>query len=277
VNIDEAQKRNSQLTKAGIFVCSKGTENETCNHDLDRPRLNITTTMSTFSRRASTISARSDNSIIAISNLSPAIPSPLDDTQALHAAMGWLLNYTAASLPPRSSLAYFFWSSQGMSKHDWSVDAYKTLNSLLAFTSWFFTENNYGNPQFDPAKQTDQGIPFLSHEFYTTASTAKQYTKFTIDTRMFVVYIVLQVIPLLFCWAVLIWRMVRGSPQIDTSSFPLLDFYYKAKLEDNENIDCQDLLKADNSIFLKTLKNVNVVQRRICDIPSEESSSFLKE
>lgn len=216
--------------------------------------------MWTFSRQASTISARRNNSIISISDLGTPNLTPLNDIAALHLALGWLLNYTAAGLPPMSSLAYTFWNDDpGLSDHDWEVGAYTTLKNILAFTSWFFAENNYGNPDIDPSNQTAVGFPFLSKEFHTTASMARQRTKFNIDSRMFVAYIVLQMIMLLFCWAVLIWRIRRGSPRLETSSFPLLDFLFKADSKEVMDIDVEDLRFASDSLYLEKLRDVEVV------------------
>lgn len=147
-----------------MFVCLDETANSICNNVPNR-LLNVTTKMSIFSRRASTVSARRSSSTITVSDISTAIPYPLDDIQALHAAMEWLLNYTAVGLPPRSSMASLFWNSVGTTEHDWSVSAHKTLTSLLAITTWLSTENNYGNLNFDPTKLTDRGLPFVSTEF----------------------------------------------------------------------------------------------------------------
>lgn len=230
--------------------------------------------MRAFSRRASTISARSNNSIISVFDVTPTTVYPLDDIQALHTAIGWLLNYTAAGIPPRSSLAYAFWNTQSASKHDWHVDAYKLLKNILAFTCWFFTENNYGNPDFDPVKQTAQGMSFLSREFHTAASTARQYAKFSIDSRMFVLYVLLQAIPLLFCWAVIAWQVVRGISGIAPSLFPMLDLYCKAELEGEEELE-EGLLEASSSAFLERLAEVQVVRRRDCGTRDEQLSSRL--
>lgn len=121
-----------------------------------------------------------------------------------------------------------------MSEHDWSVEAHKTLNSIPAFAAWFFTLNNFGNPQmanpnasFDAQSEED----FLPTEFHTTASTAKSSIRFIIDRRMFIVLIVLQALPILFCWVVLAWRIMNNLQGVKTSAFPLLDFFFKAELQ----------------------------------------------
>jgi hypothetical protein len=69
------------------------------------------------------------------------------------------------------------------------------LTSILAFTSWFFSVNNYGNLDF----ATIDIFNLLPTEFHTTASAANPSTRFVIDRQMLVVYAILQAIPLVFC------------------------------------------------------------------------------
>lgn len=138
------------------------------------------------------------------------------------------------------------------------------MKNILAFTCWFFTENNYGNRDFEPNNQTAQGMSFLSRGFHTTASTAKQYAKFSINSRMFALYVLLQAIPLLFCWAVVVRQMVCRIPGVVPTSFPLLDLYYKIALEGEEELE-EDLSEESSSTLLDRLAEVQVVRRARMD------------
>ena len=68
---------------------------------------------------------------------------------------------------------------------------------------------------------------------------------------------------------------MSGSRKKDTSSFPLLDFNFKAELEDVEDLEGQNLLEADDALFMKSLKDVKVVQRKKRDGSGEQASSSL--
>jgi hypothetical protein len=240
--------------------------------------------MTVFARQAAVTCARSNNSIISVSDLSSPSLSPFIDISDLQRGLGWLLNYTAASLPPESSITFLFWNHNAVqSEHDWAVDAYKTLQSIVAFTTWFFTENNFGNPQManlNASFNAQEEEYFLPNEFHTTASTAKMSTRFVIDKKMFAVYIVFQALPLLFCWIVLLWRIVGCLSKVDTSSFPILDFLFKAegwerlqKKVDEENLVSGErkfqktderslhLEKASDGLFLQKLRDVEVAAR----------------
>jgi hypothetical protein len=217
--------------------------------------------MTVFSRLATATCARSNNSILSVSDLGVPTLLPLNDTDALQLALGWLLNYTAAELPPVSSIAFLFWNrNEGLSEHDWSVIAYQTLTNILAFTSWFFSDNQYGNP--DIANSTSNSGPdTLPKEFHTMASMSKPVSKFIMDRRMFAVYMVLQVIPLIFCWAVLLWHIAGRFPRVEASSFPVLDFMFKAECQGSPDFDKVHLEAASDNDFLHQLKEVKVVSR----------------
>ncbi len=92
------------------------------------------------------------------------------------------------------------------------------------------------------------------------------------------VYIVLQGLPVLFCWGVMLWPIMGKLQRVKTSSFPLLDFIFKAErqekilpkmgrtqLKEKENksrvIDKAtfQLQYAGDRKFIKELKDVEVV------------------
>jgi hypothetical protein len=80
--------------------------------------------MTLFSRRATVPRARRNNSIISASDLTEPVPSPLIDMKDFRTALGWLLNYTAAGLPPQPSITFQFWNRNAdLSEHDWHVVA----------------------------------------------------------------------------------------------------------------------------------------------------------
>jgi hypothetical protein len=240
--------------------------------------------MTLFARQAAVTCARSNNSIISVSDLLLPSLSPAINISDLQMGLGWLLNYTAAGLPPESSIAFLFWNHNAVqSEHDWAVDAYKTLQSILAFTTWFFTENNFGNPQManpNASFNAQEEEYFLPIQFHTTASTAKQSTRFIIEKRMFAVYVVFQALPLLFCWIVLLWRISGCLSKVETFSFPILDFLFKAegwerlqKKGDEENVASGErkfqktdgtslhLEKAGDGVLLEKLRDVEVAAR----------------
>jgi hypothetical protein len=154
------------------------------------------------------------------------------DVQSLRVALGWLLDYKAAGIPPWSSLVYQIWDNgQGLSEHDWVVSSSQTLQSSLCFALWFFTGNNYGNMAFNSSLTEGSGWTELPQEFRTTASFATSYTGFVVDKRMFILYILLQSLPISLCYTVLAWAVWKGHSRAESTSFPLIDFLFKARVE----------------------------------------------
>lgn len=221
--------------------------------------------MTVFSRRADVACARSNNSMLSISGLSVPTQSPLTEIPDFQQALGWLLNYTAANLPPASSLTFSFWNhDSNISERDWSIEAYKNLNSILAFTAWFFTENNFGNPQManpEPSSSPQPEESVLPDKFRTTASTATTSIRFIIDERMFLVYVILQALPILFCWGVLMWRIIGKHQRIKRSSFPLLDFIFKAEEDTSKNVHEKEfqLQDAGDREFIRELRDIQII------------------
>jgi hypothetical protein len=188
---------------------------------------NISTTFTVYSRQATTICARSNNSILAVSDLTSPAQNTNIDVTAFNTVMAWLLDYTSAKLPPASSIAFLFWNSQmQLSSNFWSTDVYTALKSLLAFVLWEFNVNNYGNPIMRPSPH--QEITYLPPEYYTNASICNPYVKVVVDPRMFAAYLILQLVVLLFVWAslIIIWLSRSMLPEI--SSYRLIDFAAKA-------------------------------------------------
>jgi hypothetical protein len=188
---------------------------------------NISTTFTVYSRQATTICARSNNSILAVSDLTSPTQNTNIDLTAFNTAMAWLLDYTSAKLPPISSIAFLFWNSQmQLSSNFWSTDIYTALKSLLAFVLWEFNVNNYGNPIMRQSPL--QEITYLPPEFSTTASICNTYVKVVVDPNMFAAYLILQLVVLLFVWAnlIIIWLSRSMLPEI--SSYRLIDFASKA-------------------------------------------------
>jgi hypothetical protein len=176
--------------------------------------------------------------------------------EPVHAAVNWLLNYTAAGLPIASSPVYLFWNRDGLGdlEYGWSVEASKTLKSLLAFVFWQFSGNNWGNPAIVNAPEGPDGVlAILPPEFHTVASTANPLTRFTISRTMFVLYIVFQIIPIISCWIMLLWRLAVGLPSPHISSFPLLDLIFKSRFAGKPTVDAHRLADAGESDFIRSL------------------------
>jgi hypothetical protein len=208
-----------------IYVCTNGTSNGQCLTSGMAP--NISTTFTVYSRQATTICARSNNSILTVSDLtSPAQNTNIDIT-AFGTAMAWLLDYTSAKLPPVSSIAFFFWNSQMQLSSDfWSTEEYTSLQSLLTFVLWLFNVNNYGNSIM--RQSPNQEITYLPPEYSTNASICNPYVKVVVDPRMFAAYLILQLVVLVFVWASLIIICLSRSVLPEISSYRLIDFAAKA-------------------------------------------------
>jgi uncharacterized membrane protein YgcG len=225
---------------------------------LEGPPLNISTTLTVYSLLATTTCARNNNSILSVSDLGR--PSQNDiDVNGLDMALHWLLNYTAEGLPAISSIPYLFWEAPGgLGYHDWSIVAYQSLKSLIAFPIWEFSRNNFGDPRLEP----------LPDEFKISASLCRPYYKIIIDSRLFVAYLVLQSTVLMFCWVVIAWRLISRFDIAELSSYPMVDFAVKlvekgisgqhGSIWDLRN---EILWNAESKMVLKTLKDVKVVRR----------------
>jgi hypothetical protein len=264
-----------KLIVQGIYVCSEGVSNGQCRGS--GPRLNVTTTMTVFERMATTTCARDNNSILSVSELGHPSQVVISNTTALISALVWLLNYTAAGLPPESSITFLFWNiNPGLSEHDWAVVAYDTLTSMLAFVLWFFSANGPGNPQMTTSAPGPDGeSAFLPSEFHTTASFSHSLTRFVIDRRMFALYVVFQALPLLFSWMALLWRLLCKLPEVRVSSFPTLDMVLKARLSDMPATNIDRLAKARDKVLVHELQDVRVFDRiGDCNLTAREQADM---
>jgi len=143
-------------------------------------------------------------------------------------ALSWLLNYTAAGVPAPSSIAQSFWSSKTQ-LGDPAAHGILSQNfqSLLAFPFWLFNANNWGNT----ALRENTTIPTLPPQFYTQASIVAPYTKIRFNQAMFALFIAFQGLAMAFVWVVLVvvWRAGEALPT--TSSYPIFDVAFKAKVD----------------------------------------------
>ena len=208
-------------------MCTNGTEGNDCK--TVHPTPNITTVATFYTRHATIITARSNYSIISVEDSSD--PTPLNDADidvpAYRHALRWLLNYTAADIPPPSSIAQGFWTSahQLQDPSTYGIIA-QNFQSILAFPFWLFNVNNWGNTHL----REDQISPDLPPEFYTRAEFVEPYTKLMFDPSRFGVFVALQGCAIVFVWAVLAWVWVAEGRLPDCSSFPLFDFANRTRV-----------------------------------------------
>ena len=205
--------------------------------------------MTVYNRQANTVCAASNNSILSVYDLGdPQLDLAVNIT-ALHLAVGWLLNYTAASLPAESSINFWFWfAPSGTYSSLWEINAYTTLQSMLAFILWEFCTNNNENPAVAP--EQSGGQPVLPSAFQTTASICQPYTKFVLNSAMFITYIILKSFALAFCWTVIVWQCFSHHRHPEISSYPLVDF--ASKLQERLAVDGACSLSLHPSVSLKS-------------------------
>ncbi|KAK8032113.1 hypothetical protein PG990_001847 [Apiospora arundinis] len=180
----------------------------------------MTIQVSFHSLQASFVSSRKNYTIEAIPILDLDLPAYRD-------ALRWLLNYTDANLPPPTSIAQSFWSSQGLLEDPsaWGILA-QNFQSILVFPFWLFNANNWGNTQI----QLNATISTMPPEFYTEASLVEPYTKLRVDKGMFALFLTLQIVALLFVAGVVVWAWLGKRPARKASSFPLFDILFRAEL-----------------------------------------------
>lgn len=138
------------------------------------------------------------------------------------------------------------------------MEAYRTLTSTLAFTSWFFSANNNGNL----ALAGSDTFSLLPVEYHTTASTARPSTRTIINRGMVIVYVVLQGLPLLFCWAMLLLRVVSRLELVELSSFPLLDFIFKAEWHGTPELGEVQMGKVGDGEVRSRLKGIRITAHK---------------
>src|SRR6266536_252827 len=241
-----------------MYVCTNGTSNGKCI--TTNPAPNITTTFAVYSRKAHAITSRSNYTILSTITASDAELNTNIDLPSFRLALSWLLDFNASAIPATSSIASLFWIAQDQLKSEyWSSELYQTLQSIITFPLWQFNPNNFGNIDITP-KEITKGLP---EEFYTKASIVKSYTRIVINHDMYLSFLVLQGVVLGFVWMIPFWLLLfpRRLPQ--TSSYPMLDFAFKAEFQtnvgegDREEIS-RKLFNASGKQTRKECKNIRV-------------------
>jgi len=233
-----------------LNICTNGTNAE--NQCLNEGQvLNISATLSIYTRQASTINARSNYSILSVNEIGP--PSQVTDTDiaTLRQAIKWLLDYTAAGIPPDSAFITIFWDDRlQLANFQWSKDLIVAFQSMIVVPMWFFSVSNYGNVQVQ--KSPTSMLPNLPPEFTTTASLARPHSKIAINSSMFYTYIGLELGALLISWTVILVIILKRKASPVVSGYPLIDFAAKTALsnvpQDADGIEnnLRDLTSADN-------------------------------
>lgn len=203
--------------------------------------------MTTYTRQANVLAARSNYSIASISDLTvslcpctkfcwrvlimneqPPVRFGKIDVPEYRNALRWLLNYTAADIPAISSIAQSFWFSQDqMSNASTQGMLLQNFQSVLIFPSWFFSSNNWGNLDLESREM----INTLPPEFYTEVSVVKPFEKLKFSLAMFIVYSIIQGALLCFVLGVLVQVGVGTRAPLRTSSFLLFDFASRTDIE----------------------------------------------
>ncbi|KAI1767922.1 hypothetical protein GGR53DRAFT_480172 [Hypoxylon sp. FL1150] len=238
--------------RAGLFVCMNGTDGDNCQ--VSQPAPNMTTTMSVFTRQATVVTARSNYSIINVESLTPPVPLIEGiDLQSYRAALNWLLNSSAANVPPPSSVSQSFWSSpaQMMDNSTYGILS-QNFQSILAFPFWLFNENNWGNVE----TKSNQTNPALPAYFRTQASIVSPYSKIRFDPTMFALFVALQGLATALTWAALLWAWRVSQSLPTSSSFPLFDFAFRARLEGDVEVSETPVNK--NRDIIRLMKDITV-------------------
>ncbi|KAK3385248.1 hypothetical protein B0H63DRAFT_543507 [Podospora didyma] len=191
--------------EAGLFVCREGIQNGSCNTQSPAP--NFTTTVSFFGRQATVTSSRFNSSIVGVSDVTTAqlVRMSEGDLSAYRAALQWLLDFSVANIPALSSIIEIFWTSIDQFELEPETYGYLRHNfyNILAFPTWLFNANNFGNTELENNKI----VRSLPPQFYTTAYFVAPYVKFKFNQAMVIVFAILQGLELLFAWSVLLWAV----------------------------------------------------------------------
>ncbi|KAI0872377.1 hypothetical protein GGS24DRAFT_18477 [Hypoxylon argillaceum] len=238
---------------AGIFVCQYGTDGGVCNTTTPAP--NITTEAKFFQRQATLITARSNYSVTNVKDLTDPVQIMDLDISSYRAALGWLLNFTAANIPAPSSIAENFWiASDSLRDPSYYGVLSQNFFGILAFPFWFFNANNYGNMNLLP----NTVISTLSPDFYTQASLVMAYSRLGFNPILYHLFIALESILLLFFWIVLFWVLLGNHKLPTISAFPLFDFLFKCDIETNVDQYEGDLSKAKGSEVFTVIENTRL-------------------
>lgn len=175
---------------------------------------------------------------------------------AYRESLRWLLNYTAADLPPPSSIAQSFWGAktQLQDPATWGIQ-FQHFQSILVFPFWLFNANNWGNPQ----THANTTVPNLPSEFYTKASIVEPYSKIKFQPAMFALFLVLQILSLLFICGVVLWAWLKSRAPLKTSSFPLFDIAFRVEVP--SSTEGKDLEQLGDSEIVHLMKDAKAVSR----------------
>lgn len=180
------------------------------------------------------------------------------DLAAYRDSLRWLLNYTAADLPPPSSVAQSFWSAQKQLQDPatWGIQL-QNFQSVLVFPFWLFNANSWGNTQ----THANTTVSTLPPEFLTQASIVEPYAKIKFQPAMFVLFLVLQILFLLFICSVVSWAWMKSRIPLKTSSFPLFDMAFKAEVHNGmANKDLDHLGDSEIVHFMRDAKVIGRVE-----------------
>lgn len=220
-----------------------------------------------YTRRATFVAARANYSIVSVAQTTaPAAVTHLD-MGAYRAALTWLLNYTAAAVPAPSSIAESFWSSNLQLGGGPSTHGILTQNfqSLLAFPTWLFNQNNWGNT----ALRSNRTVPGMPEEFYTTAQVVKPVSTYDFDPGMFGLFVGLQGAAILFIWVALFWVWLGNGHMPETSSFALFDMKYKTRVE-GERLTVDEITRVSGSEVVGCMKGAVVRTKGSAELTETE-------
>ncbi|KAJ9144673.1 hypothetical protein NKR23_g5763 [Pleurostoma richardsiae] len=240
--------------RAGLFVCGDGIDQGARNMTVPRP--NITTAVSFYTRQATIVAARSNYSILSVEETTTPILIPDVDLAGYRKALAWLLNYTAADIPGPSSIAQSFWSSgaQPQSPSSYGI-LEQNFQSILAFPFWLFKSNNWANTIL----RSNELVEGLRPQFYTKASVVAPHVKIKFNQTMFILFLVLQGLTIVFLWGVLAWEWLGRRTLPLTSSFPLYDAAFRARV-DGEAWQL-DMVNASNSEIVDIMKDARATAK----------------
>lgn len=205
---------------------------------------NMTSSLAFYKRQATVTVVRANYSITEVSDLTDAIPVNGTDVIAYRSALGWLLNFTAAGIPPPSSIVASFWGADdqlngGPATYGLLLQEFQ---SILAFPLWLFNANNFGNIELK--KRTTSSAPpetGLPAEFFTSASIVGPYLKLKFDPVMVVLFAILQGMTILFAWTVLfrLWFVADIGKLPELSSYPYFDAMFKIEARTISGLQAQ--------------------------------------
>lgn len=76
---------------------------------------------------------------------------------------------------------------------------------------------------------------------------------------MFALFLVLQIVSLLFVGGVVVWVWTTSSMTLKASSFPLFDIAFKAEVQ--SDIEKKDLKSLSDSEIVQMMRNAKAVER----------------